>query len=190
MTGRVLAALLVSVAGLTGAGPASAQLPNGDFELGGANWTVDALPAGWSVYFPSVGGNPGGHALIRAPGNGSSREQACIRTRFDCGEPADLTICGLGYQVVLESSYPDLNTARMCVWLDGRIEYCDNANAYAGWTTWGSAIPCGAHEIAFCLVVEPGSRDWSARFDNVNVVREISVPAAQATWGRVKVRYR
>jgi len=66
---------------------------------------------------------------------------------------------------------------------------CSSADG-VDWTTISTIIPFGAHEIAFCLEVEAGSGDWSARLDNVIAERMLIVPAAQASWGRIKSLYR
>ena len=49
------------------AAPAGAQIMNGDFEAGPADWTVLLPPPGWSTGFPAAGGNPNGYARIQSP---------------------------------------------------------------------------------------------------------------------------
>ena len=60
----LFAALIVS--SLTVPAVSHAQIMNGDFEIGGADWTP-GVPAGWSVAFPDSGGNPDGFAQITLP---------------------------------------------------------------------------------------------------------------------------
>jgi hypothetical protein len=65
--------LLLSLAALSVATVASAQItliPNGDFELGGDQWTESNGGSAAAFSYPATGGNTGGYGQIEEPGGG------------------------------------------------------------------------------------------------------------------------
>jgi hypothetical protein len=182
------ALLLVLVIGPACAVPACAEVQNGDFESGDADWTVDGLPEGWSVDFPATGGNPDGHAVIRTTADGSADGMVCISQRFACGEGSGPSTCVIRYQVVFATTSDDLLSADLVVLIDD--ELASVVNDPGDWHSWSTMIPCGTHEIAFCLETFGASGGWTARFDNVSAECLEATDAEPMSWGRLKIHCR
>ena len=192
MTFRILVACFALAVGLAGALPATAQIQNGDFEAGGAYWTVEPLPEGWSVDFQLNGGLPDGSVVIRSPADGTPGE-ACIRQHFECGSPSGQTLCEVPFSVMFTSPDGDPNLAYFSLYFDGAWYAIASARHFGAphWYSSRFTLPCGTHEVAFCLRTTQGSGVWSARYDNLGAACLVQpVPALPTSWGSVKIRYR
>ena len=167
------------------AAPAGAQIMNGDFEAGPADWTVLLPPPGWSTGFPAAGGNPNGYARIQSP-FGNSGGNAHINQTFLCGDPGIPGNCIITLDYRLDQIDASDFTGRIWVQIDGVIQYTSPPGPSAGWVNVTVTVPCGQHVITLNLDVDAGNNGWAACFDNVQARCEPIVPTAPSTWGRIK----
>ena len=177
---------LVSLATLLAAMPAQADVNNGDFENGGADWIANA-PADWGVSFPAAGGNPDGYAAIRSPFSGPGGI-ACIIQTFTCGDPDDGTECTIGFDYRLDPIDAAAGTGRIIVYIDG-IESIV-VEGQSDWETVTYVVPCGVHVIELCLEVDPENNSWQACFDNVRSECSGPVSTDAHTWTNLKSLFR
>lgn len=175
---------LVSAVPLT----AHAQVVNGDFEAGALGWGAGP-PPGWIVDFPAAGGNPNGHAYIRSP-FGTSAGTACVTQVFQCGVPPTQGDCRIKLDYRLRSIDANLLSARVKILVDGATVFVSPPADEIPFTTIEFTVPCGQHQIALCLEVDPGNNGWEAAFDNVSAVCIPATPTLPKTWGVVKALYR
>lgn len=182
----LFAALIVS--SLTVPAVSHAQIMNGDFEIGGADWTP-GVPAGWSVAFPDSGGNPDGFAQITMFGDSEGR--GCVNQGFKCGEQGGRTRCEMAIDYRLDHLKGNNNTTgRVVVRIDGIDVFTSPLVAPEGWQHITFDIPCGFHTIGLCLEADAGENAWSAGFDNVTSDCMTPVPVAPKTWSSLKTLYR
>ena len=179
-----LATLVLALAAV----PASAQILNGDFEMGGTDWNFNG-PASWFNDYPPAGGNPDGCAIIASPLSGSGGTGCLIQT-FNCGEQGSDTHCAIAFDFWLA---PDNNTApdtgRIFALVDGS-EVFAHVGETGGWLQASFIVPCGVHVIELCLEVDDGDHGWRAIFDNVEASCEDTVPTDGSTWSSLKGLFR
>ena len=167
--------------------PASAQVINGDFELGGLGWTV-AVPPTWSGSFPAAGGNPGGFADIRSP-FGNSGGTGCVLQTFTCGDPDVGTACVFTLDYFLDNIDASSLSGRIRIYVDGLLLFTSAPADDIPWSAVSFTVPCGVHTIQLCLQVDAGNNGWEAGFDNVIAECDDSVPAEKLDWSTVKTLY-
>lgn len=179
----VLAVVSVALASL----PAGADVLNGDFENGGADWNFNG-PADWTNGYPPAGGNPDGYAFIASPQVGPGGI-GCIIQTIICGDPDEGTECTIGFDYLLAAGDAMPNSGRIKVYIDG-IESVVVEGETVGWETVTYVVPCGVHVIDLCLEVDPENNAWRACFDNVRAVCTGGVPTDESTWSSLKGLFR
>jgi len=167
---------------------ASAQIDNGDFELGDAGWSV-INPVNWVIDFPNAGGNPEGYAQIHSP-FGNSGGTGCISQVFDCGVPDPLNVCEIEFDYRSENWDANSNAGRVQVFVDGVLKYQAPESDQIDWTHIMFNVECGRHQIDLCLNVDDGNNGWIACFDNVTAECMTPVQTAPGSWGIIKDLYR
>lgn len=164
-----------------------AQIMNGDFEIGGADWTP-GTPPDWQVAFPDTGGNPDGCAVIAMYGDSEGR--GCINQGFKCGELGGRTRCEMTVDYKLDHLKGDNDaTGRVVIRIDGNDVYTSPLHAPDGWQKVTFDIPCGWHTIGLCLEADAGSNAWQATFDNVTSDCMTPTGLAPKTWTSLKSMY-
>ena len=144
----------------------------------------------WSFSFPSTGGNPDGNARIASPMTASGG-QTCITQQFFCGnDPGKGTLCSIHVQYFLANLQAASQSARVRILLDGVEQHVSPPSDNIGWTDVAFSVPCGSHQIALCLQVDPGDNAWEARFDNALAECIGATPTWPRSWGRLKILYR
>jgi len=184
MTGQ---AAIAALAFVLLAVPALADVSNGDFENGGADWIGTADP-GLGVSFPAGGGNDGGYARLESDfQNGGGR--ACISQIIQCGDPDDGTECTIGFDFKLTPIDAMPGTGRIIVTIDGVTDVVIDTGT-PDWEFVSYVVPCGEHTIEICLEVDPQDNSWVACIDNVRAVCTGGVPNELGSWSRLKSLYR
>ena len=181
---KVLALATLTI--LLAAMSAQADVINGDFENGGADWT-DNAPADWGVIFPAAGGNPDGYAAIRSPFSGPGGT-GCIIQTFTCGDPGDGTECSITFDYRLDPVDAAAGTGRIVVWIDD-VEHIV-VEGQSDWETVTFVAPCGVQVIGLCLEVDPDNNSWQASFDNVQAECTGPVSTDAETWTNLKAIFR
>lgn len=185
---RWLLLLALSAAALFAPSITHAQILNGDFESGGADWTP-GTPIDWIAAFPDSGGNPDGFGEISMFGDSEGR--GCINQAFKCGEQGGRTQCEMALDYRLEQLKGDNRASgRVVVRVDGFDVFTSPLVAPQGWQHITFTIPCGFHTIGLCLEADAGPNAWSAGFDNVTSDCMTPVPVTPQSWGAVKALYR
>ena len=185
---RWLTLLSLVALGLTASSLSQAQVLNGDFESGGADWYA-GVPGNWEVTFPTTGGNPDGAAQISMFGDLEGR--GCINQGFKCGEAGGRTYCEISVQyrlILTDGDNP--NSGRIVIRIDGEDVYGSPLTAPDGWQTVTVTVPCGFHTLGLCLEADAGKNAWTALFDNVTSNCMSPVPVAPKTWSTIKAIYR
>ncbi len=178
--------IILIAASFLAAGPAAADVINGDFEDGGTGWTV-VNPSGWAGYFPPSGGNPDGAAVMRSP-DADSAGIGCFWQTFMCGEPSDETECVISLDYRLEDYGAEPGTGRVLMVFDGVTTLLTDMPGE--WMQHTFTVPCGEHTIELCLEVDEGSHFWVASFDNVQAYCSGVVPAEEESWSAIKTLFR
>ena len=176
----------LALATLLAALPVQADVINGDFENGGADWTPIA-PADWGVSFPAAGGNPDGYASIRSPFSGPG-DTGCIVQTFTCGEPEDGLDCTVTFDYRLDPIDAAAGTGRIVVWIDD-IERVV-IDGQSDWQTVSFVVPCGVQVLGLCLEVDDENNSWQACFDNVRAECTGPVSTDAHTWTNLKSLFR
>lgn len=180
--GIILGLAVISVLVAT---PAVAQVLDGDFESGGADWLTSAT-SGFAVNFPTIGGNPDGHAEFGAD-TSNPGGQACIEQTFDCGQPGSGSVCSISFDYRFNRISGDFSTSRLIVTIDG------DATALPGnvdtWTTASFSVPCGTHTLEICLDIDPSDNSWVAGVDNVDALCTGVIPNEARSWSTIKAQW-
>ncbi len=169
---------------------ASAQISNGEFDLGNTDWTLSAPPT-WTIGAQAAGGNPGAYGHIQSPWSDSAGI-ACFEQDFQCGvdDPTGMSNCLITFDYFLHIIDATPGTGRVVVMIDGNVEYVSPAGMdWIDWTTITLLVPCGYHRISLCLEVDPQNNGWEAGFDNVYAECDDSTPADSSDWSTVKSLY-
>ncbi len=178
--------LFIIFAVLLLAAPIQAQVYNGDFEIAaGAGWAVTQPTTGW-FGFEAAGGNPDGYATVRIAATGPV-DVGCMSQTFDCGtDNGESCVITFDYSLLAEVFVDGGATIR--VYIDGATAW-ESSSADQPWTTAQFAVPCGTHEISFCLELSTLDEQYVASFDNVTGVCEDSVPTEGSNWSTIKSVY-
>jgi hypothetical protein len=184
---RILNIALAAGACLALALPASAQLINGNFELGGLGWTM-TVPPTWTGNFPPAGGNPGGFAHIQSP-FGNSGGTGCVQQTFTCGDADPVAACVFTLDYFLNNIDASSLSGRITIYVDGVLLFTSAPANDIPWSTVSFATPCGVHTLQLCLEVDAGNNGWEAGFDNVLAECDNPTPAETLDWSTVKTLY-
>lgn len=177
---------LFAVALILCASVASADVMNGDFENGGAQWQVN-VPQGWVSDFPAAGGNPGGHATIQSPFGGPGG-LGCIMQTFVCGNVGEEGTCTITLEFALEQIDASDDSARVLVRINGAATTFGPLSD-AGWRSATFTVPCGVVVLELCLEVDPTNNGWRAGFDNVEASCDGVVSSEATNWSTIKALY-
>jgi len=190
----LVAVLLQSLAGVSNA-LAAPTVANGNFDLGGNQWTV-TVPATldpWQVSFPGTGGNPNGFSRIQSPFGDSTGGVAAatgtISQVLGCTADQEEN-CEIIFDYKLDwfDATSGFDSGRIVARINGTLVFASahnlsETNPGTPWTTVTLQAPvCDPPSslitLALGLEVLQGDNAWVASFDNVRVNCDGSSSAA------------
>lgn len=171
---------------LLAAGTAAAQVLNGDFEAGAANWISTASP-GCPVIDPT-GGNPGGCGILPYYTTSATCDGSLTQT-FNCGSPGGDCEISFDYRVDFLGG---VGAVVYGLTFDGGNSWPFNTTGVtAGWQSASVTVPCGLVTMTFGIVTATRTiQDWEFRVDNVTASCVDPVSSETPAWGALKAQYR
>jgi len=166
---------------------AQAQVLNGDFNAGGADWASYA-DSGFATSFPVTGGIPDGFAKLES-GFQNQGGRACITQTFICSTPDGGSECTIGFDYFLTPVDAAPGTGRITVVIDGIVSVVVD-HGTQGWEFISYVVPCGQHTIEICLEVDPVNNSWVGGIDNVRAECTGTVANEDHSWDYLKSMYR
>jgi len=181
----ILVVVLVQAGGTVSSALAAPVVANGNFDLGGNQWTVNVPPTAnpWQASFPATGGNPSGFARIQSPfgdsTGGVATAEGGIRQVLGCtaDTPAGCEII-FDYKLDWFDATSGFDSGRIVARVNGALVFVSahnlsETNPGTPWTTVTLQAPaCDPSNfitLQLVLEVDLGDNAWVASFDNVRV---------------------
>lgn len=186
MNGMRLLLLIISCLTLL-AWPALADVVNGDFESGAADWTT-TVPLDWVIDFPATDGNPDGNASIMSR-YWDSQGLGCVSQVFLCGDAGDEGTCTIFFDAMMHWLDSNELAGRLKVYANGNLLWTAPEVNDMPWTSFLVTVDCGTITLDLCLEVDQGNNMWRGRYDNVSAVCDPNVSIDPIIWGSLKSIY-
>ncbi|MBK7772364.1 MAG: hypothetical protein IPI48_18070 [bacterium] len=183
-------ALSLAIAGalaLAGAAPVAAQILNGTFDNGLADWTVTTTGNGAATVFTN--GNPAPGARLW---NGfSNAGSAALTQTFNCGDGTGEGLCFLSLEYATDTTHG--SNMAVTVTLDNVVVHSASYNgSVTAFTPVQFSVPCGQHTLKISAASSSASlfASWMTFVDNVTAACVPPVSTEGSTWSSLKATYR
>lgn len=186
---RNLKSIMVLAAMLAVAGPAAAQLVNGDFSAGLSGWTIASSGSG--LVLGNSYGNPGPSVMLSGEGNDTNVGTASIAQTFLCGDGGVTGSCAIAFDYMCEASLSSV--VHFTVELDNIVVFTvDHDVTMAAFTPVAFSAPCGEHTLKFTAsnAVAGIFNHWYIGLDNITASCQAAVADEARSWSAVKATYR